>query len=166
MKAIKKGGCLMGIFNRKEKTEEFADSVYQRRLARSEVPATPKSNYGYANIKELKMQIKELTAENSRLHSKIEKMQEYMNGLYLSMSIEETIQAMKDKPASVPANPFAAFFKTANGGTTDSSSTTDGKVINDNIVEALNQYLEDSIETVEDGEFDDGEIEPDDTDAR
>ena len=156
----------MGLFNKKEKSVDFSDSVFQRRLARGEVPATSQFKSGYANIKELRMQIKELTAENSRLHSQIEKMQEYMNGLYLSMSIEETIQAMKDKPASATANPFAAFFKTANGGTTDSSSTTDGKVINDNMVEALNQYLEDSIETVEDGEFDDGEIEPDDTDAR
>lgn len=156
----------MGLFKKKEKSADFTDSVYQRRLARGEVPAYPKSNYGYANVKELKMQIKELTAENSRLHSKIEKMQEYMNGLYLSMSIEETIQAMKDKPASATANPFAAFFKTTNGGTTDSSSTTDGKVINDNIVEVFNQYLEDSIETVEDGEFDGDEIEPDDTDTR
>ena len=68
----------MGLFKKKEKSEDFTDSVYQRRLARGEVPATPQLNCGYANIKELRKQIKELTAENSRLHSQIEKMQEYM----------------------------------------------------------------------------------------
>lgn len=156
----------MGLFKKKEKSEAYIDSVYQRRLARGEVPATPQLNYGYANIKELRRQIKELTAENSRLHSQIEKMQEYMNGLYLSMSIEETIQAMKEKPAEASLNPFAAYFKNANGGTADGSSNTGEKIVNDSTVEALNKFLEDSIETVEDGEFDGDEIEPDDTDTR
>lgn len=132
----------MALFFNINKLEE--DSVYGRRVERRKA-SQPVTKVGFEpSIVELQKTVRELSDENSKLRNTISQMQEQMNGLHVSLSLEETIKAMTDKPKEPACNPFAAFASLRGGSSTASSESADSdeRIISDEEMMKIEDFLD------------------------
>lgn len=127
----------------KEKELEKEDSVYQRRLDRGEIPVISKQAAVAGNrIRDLQSTIRELTDENSKLRDKIANMQERLDGLNLSLSLEETINGFTEKPQASSFNPFAAFASMKNAASSSASDDAGTRIISDEEMIKIEEFLD------------------------
>ena len=119
-------GFLERLFQNNEKE---VDSIYERRKERGEVsePAIAHLNMR-RNLEEQKKIVRDLLKENMELRKELDAAKEELKRNQFIHSMDDLIEAMKQQPSKGDCiyNPFAAYMRTANFGT--SSGSDDGSM--------------------------------------
>lgn len=132
-----------------EESQKPADSVYQRRVQRGEIPENPEFAWQQrtSRLEEQKKEIEKLTMENRKLRRELERLQGEVETMTYVHSIDDLIDTMaQQKPQAGSFNPFATWG--SSGAATDSGSIAD-KVLSQEI-DFEGEIPEDDVEFVSD----------------
>lgn len=120
----------MGMFDRLkmaiEESQKPADSVYERRVQRGEIPADPELAWKQrtSRLEAQKKEIESLTMENWKLRRELERLQGEMETMAYVHSIDDLIDTMAQQKQNAGSfNPFATWG--SGGAAADSSSQAD-----------------------------------------